>query len=171
MSEAAIRNRAQQRAHRRGERRKGKLHYPSSDQINMWVAIEEAKAKEQGREHPNTAVRPDDVGTDVFHGILNSLGRKPTLVRFRACLGDAQDVLLAGDLRAAEAALRTLCSLLPNPDKGDPEEEAEFDAFYEAAGGDAALDALEFGSWAVQDGKVERALGLIGGYLDGRPAA
>ena len=158
------------RAQRRAERRKGKLRHPSQAQIDAWVAIAEATAKEQGRALPNAGVHPDDVGTAVFHGMLNSLGRKPALVCFTACLTDARDALLAGDMRGAEAALRTCCSLLPNPDKF-PDQEEEFDTFEAAAGGHDALDALEFGLWAVQDGKRERALGLLNNYLERRAAA
>ena len=155
---ADIRNRAARRAADRARRR----HY-SHDRLMLWADIEEAKAREQGRDLPCVAMHPDEVEDTVFHGVLNAIGRRPPLVRFLACLSDARDALKAGDLHGAECALRMGCTMMPRDDE-------DMDGFEEAVG-DGGLDALEFGLWAVQDGNAVRALGLIGDWLDRRGAA
>lgn len=149
-------NRAQRRANRR-------VRGPSHAQLMFWADREDARALAQGRGLPDTARHPDDVPDDVFHGLMNALGRKPPLVRYMACLLDAEAALERGDLRGAFASLKMAATMLPRDDE-------DVDAFEEAVG-DAGLDALEFGLEAVEEGKPVRALGLLRGYLDMRRAA
>ena len=106
---ADLRNRAARRAADRATRR----NRPTSDQLMLWADIEDAKARGRGRALPSSAVHPDEVSYEAFHGMMNSLGRKPPMVRFLACLGDARIALRAGDLRGAECALRMCCTLMP----------------------------------------------------------
>lgn len=152
-------NRLQNRAQRRANRRRG----PSHAHLMFWADREEARAKSQGRPLPDAAVHPDDVGDDVFNGVMNAIGRRPPMVRFLACLLDAEAALERGDLRGAFASLKLGLTLLPRDDEGAAE--------FEEEAGDAGLDALQFGLEAVEEGKPVRALGLLRGYLDMRRAA
>ena len=133
---------------------------PRTGQLVAWRDAALAAARAEGRELPSAAVHPS-MPDAVFLGAINAIGQHPPLERLRHCLACVREELARGDLRRAEYALCTACSLLPR-------EEDEYGSFgLTPAATDAALGALEACIAAVLEDDAGAALVAIGGWLDG----
>ncbi len=133
---------------------------PRTAQLVAWRDAALAAAGAEGRELPSAAVHPS-MPDAVFLGAINAIGQRPPLERLRHCLACVREELARGDLRRAEYALCTACSLLPR-------EEDEGGSFgLPPAATNAARDALVAGLDAVLDGDAAAALAAIGDWLDG----